>query len=130
MRVIMTYYYFYFSFEHILFLLVYAIVDGRCARAYAWSNCPVFWFIYLLLKFISITSSNSVATSAVNDYSHIFFFNSCSLFINVTQRANSKSIFLLKTKKQEDLSIAQESSTVHWLSHSSAQLVVLDFLRL
>lgn len=101
------------------FLLVYATVGGKCGRAYALSNCPVFWPIYLSSRFVSIISVNIVATTSINDFSPIFFFKSCSLFINVTQKDNSKSIFFVDAKEREDCSVAQERSTVLWLSHSS-----------
>lgn len=79
---------------------------------------------FSILSFIKIClyySSNIVATTSKNDYSPIFFLDSCSFFINViTQQNNSEWIFfLLKAKEQEDLSVVQERSPVLQLSHSS-----------
>lgn len=57
--------------------------------------------LFTLVKICFYISSNMVATTSINDYSPIFFFDSYSLLINVTQRDNSKSIFFLEAKERD-----------------------------
>lgn len=79
-------------------------------------HCLIVWFsgLSLIKRLLILFLRNIVAATSENDYSPVFFPNSCSLLIHVAYRGdNSKlTFFLLKAKEQEDLSVAQERSLI------------------